>query len=476
MRSVWQLAGLLLVLAGCEVDAYETGPEVFSDPIEHTDDSFVFSYDRINRIDLELDDGALQILASERLFSYPRNKVRARGTIDGEAVGDVGVRLRGGLGSFKRFDTKPKLEIDLNEFSGDRFYGLESLSLNSMGTDCSGLVESLAFFAYDKMGVAASRTGYAQLFVNGADYGLYLVVETQDDRWLNRNFEDNSGNFYDGKYVYSGYWPTIVDFGVGRDHWFDLEEGDGVGFEDIARISRGVKRADRRGHLSDALWSDVDWDSLVTLLRVEQWIINADGYAMGPNNYRVYFEPDGPMVVVPWDLDSAFPVQGNDEGTDLAVRIARSEEDGWANPESSLARVCRLDPDCWGLWEERGPDVTAAMMDGELLALGHQLNELIGEGLRGDPRKQREDDTPCGRPTRSHSDAVLDYLETGEAKRGSEMGCNYLALTPVSGGLWTALLAMVAACRRARKHGMDCTVVERPGRVNSLAATKRSRP
>ena len=88
------------------------------------------------------------------------------------------------------------------------------------------------------MGIPTSRTGYAQLFVNGEDYGLYLVVESQDDRWLKRNFEDRSGNLYDGKYVYSGYWPTIVDFGKGLDHWFDLEEGEDVDFEDIGTISR----------------------------------------------------------------------------------------------------------------------------------------------------------------------------------------------------------------------------------------------
>ena len=158
----WVLGMVVFTMAvGCEAEPYGTGPLVYDDPIAHPDDGFIFSSERINRIDLEIGDDALEILASQRLLSYPRDKVRAEGMIDGEPLAEVGVRLRGGLGSFTPFDTKPKLEIDLNLFSGDRFHGLESLSLNSMSEDCSGLVEAVGFAAYGKMGIPTSRTSYA---------------------------------------------------------------------------------------------------------------------------------------------------------------------------------------------------------------------------------------------------------------------------------------------------------------------------
>ena len=88
-----------------------------------------------------IDEDGLEILRAERRFSYPRRKVRADATIDGEWVGDIGVRMRGGIGSFSRFDHKPKLELDLNEYTGERFHGLESLSLNNMISDCSGFAK-----------------------------------------------------------------------------------------------------------------------------------------------------------------------------------------------------------------------------------------------------------------------------------------------------------------------------------------------
>ena len=399
-------AGMLLLAAlACAPPEYGEGPEVFSEPTAHIGDSWIFSPTRINRIDIELGEDALEILRSERGFSYPRNTVRASATMDSEFIGDVGVRLRGGLGSFRAFDKKPKLEIDLNEYSDERFYGLESLSLNNMISECSGMREALAYEAYRMAGVPSSRTGYAQLYVNGQDYGIYLVLETQDDRWLRRNFLDGDGNYYDGKYVYSGYWPTLVDFAVGRDHWFDLEEGVDVGFSDITQISRGVERADATGEIDDAFSRLVDWEEVATLLRVEQWVGDDDGF-YGPNNYRVYFEPGRPMVVVRWDTDGSFPVSESDDGEERENRFDpdRWEQDGG----SSLNRVCLADTECRQIWEARKAEVEEVLMDGRLLALGEQLHLLVEEGVRGDPRRECDED---GSET---AEAILEYLATGE--------------------------------------------------------------
>ena len=60
----------------------------------------------------------LEILASQRLLSYPRDKVRAEGMIDGEPLAEVGVQPRPWF--VHPIRCKPKLEIDLNLFTGDR--------------------------------------------------------------------------------------------------------------------------------------------------------------------------------------------------------------------------------------------------------------------------------------------------------------------------------------------------------------------
>jgi len=443
---------------------YGTGPAVWDEPTEHNDDSWLFASDRINLIELEIGEDAMKILRSERRFSYPRNKVLGTASIDGEVVGDVGIRMRGGLGSFSGIDNKPKLEIDFNEYSGERFYELESLSLNNMIADCTGLREAISFAAYGHLGLPTSRTGYAQLFVNGQDYGLMLVVETQDDRWLKQNFENGDGNFYDGKYVLAGMWPKLVDFGIDRDHWFDLEEGEDIDFADIEAISQGVLDAEEYGCIDSAFEDRVDWDQILTMLRVEQWIGNEDGF-ISPNNYRVYFEAGKPMIVSPWDLDAAFPVNDNEGFVERSVRIGQengSEEesepwdpkvsfstDSWEDPGSSLPRVCLDDPACRDFWDHKGPIVNEQLMDGTLFELALELDALISKGRAGDPRLDCEEETIDGTVN-----AVLAYLETGEmddwGDGGEEYGCSQTGSTSLPKSILPALLGLLGLAVRRR--------------------------
>lgn len=139
----------------------------------------------VTRIDLEIGPDSEEILLTERRLSSVRNKVRAQVSIDGEEVGTVGVRLRGHLGGFQRYTRKPKWKLDFNVYSGERFHGLEALALNN-GGQTAFVTERLVHQAFAHLGLRASRLGYAQLFVNGEDYGLQVVLEPQDDRWLKR--------------------------------------------------------------------------------------------------------------------------------------------------------------------------------------------------------------------------------------------------------------------------------------------------
>ncbi len=374
-----------LLLAGCAGPGdYVAGPEVWSDPVPHDDDGFLFDNTRINRVDLTLDETAEEILRRERVFTQPRNEVRGLATIDGEDLGEIGVRLRGGLGSFRKYDKKPKWELDFNEFSGERFVGLESLSLNNGAQECSGGSSHLAFFATGLAGTPTSRTGHIQLFVNGRDYGVYIALETQDDRWLKRNFDNNDGNFYDGGYIQAGPWPIPLDFGKGRDHLFDLEEGVDIGAADISEISAEIEAAGEEGGVSEALWGLVDWTRLLRKFAVEQWSNNNDAYVPGANNYRVYFQTDGPMVMAPWDQDATFVLRAdNDDPLD---------DRRYKDPGGALAQVCARDPECLEAWGETAHEVADLLDDPSVRELVETFIEVTREGLDGDPRATCEPD------------------------------------------------------------------------------------
>ncbi len=370
---------LLLLAVGCEGTVYGTGPEVWSEPTEHLDDGFLFDQTRTNRIELTLDEDAEEILRAERVFTQPRNEVRGRATIDGEDLGEIGIRLRGGLGSFNRYDDKPKWELDFNEYSGERFVGLESLSLNNANEECSGARDELAFYVNGLAGVPTSRTGHVQLLVNGRDYGMAIALETQDDRWLRRNFDNNDGNFYDGGYVQAGPWPLFLDFGRGREHLFDLEEGVDNGAVDIAAVSAEVEAAGDEGGVSEELWRLVDWDRLLRKFAVEQWTANDDAYLTLANNYRIYFQTDGPMVMTPWDQDGTFRQPDED---DEAMHWSDNNTDSG----SALAEVCVRDAQCLAAWAETSREVADTLEGPEPLAFIENLIEVTREGWDGDPR------------------------------------------------------------------------------------------
>ena len=373
-----------VVLTACAVEPFAMGPEVWDDPVFHDDAGDWLFTDRIGRIDLDVDPDAEAILRSERVMTQ-KTWVTAEAVIDGEEVGPIGLKLRGGSGSFQGWDAKPKLKLDFNRVTGERFHGLEALSLNNAKMDCSAIGEAMAARVFAEAGVPTSRAGWAQLFVNGADYGLYLVVEPHDDRFLGRAFGDADATLYDGSYQWAGWLPYFLDFGQGRDDRFDQDEGPDVDFADIARISAGVVATLDTGERPPDLVEAVDWEAFHRFVATDQWLGNEDGYPTNRNNYHLVFPETGPMTVVPWDLDATFR---QDDAT------------AWTDPKGQLFAACLVDEAC----QTRHRDVAreiADVMDG--LDWDGQFDAFLAltrVGVDGDPRRRCSDDDLAARRAR----------------------------------------------------------------------------
>ena len=100
------------------------------------------------------------------------------------------------------------------------------------------IAETLAYEAFRAAGVAARRTGYAFVQVDGEDYGVYLNVETLDQVSL-RRWSDSTRHLYEGDYgsdAAGGAGAFEVDEGNEGDRDLDAliaaandEQGDGGG-------------------------------------------------------------------------------------------------------------------------------------------------------------------------------------------------------------------------------------------------------
>jgi hypothetical protein len=166
-------------------------------------------------------------------------------TIDGVELPQVGLRLKGGRGSFRELGQKAAFKIDVNHFvPRRRFAGLSKLTFNNMIQDTTQMRERLGSLMFTALGLPAGRVGYVEISVNGTNYGLYSHIETLDERFLERAFPgDADGNLYEGF--------DDLDLWLRDVAAFDQDAGDDDEKGDLRTLVRALDRATPphlRGH------------------------------------------------------------------------------------------------------------------------------------------------------------------------------------------------------------------------------------
>ncbi len=370
-------------------EAEDTAPDEDPEANRAWQDAF-FVDTVIHDISLELDEDQYRELRRD-----PHSYALANATVDGEPLEDVGVRLRGKIGSFRDLSGKPKFKIDINQTHSDqRLHGLKTLVLNNSVVDCSYLKEPLAYQVYRDLGLAASRTSFARVELNGDPYGLYVIIEAPDSELLEVTHpDDDEGNLYDGKYLYDwntgGY--TLLDFAAGVDDLYALEEGEDIDNADIAAVSQALDDAPRGPGYVEAMDPVLDWAQWHAAWAAEQWVGHLDGYQMNRNNYRVYFPPsDGKMEYLPTDFDYGFLSDGG-----WGV--------WWTSPLGNLASRCMLDVACRSTQVDAVESMLGRLDVAALVAKLDAMRELIREDAYDDPRRE------CGTGDIAW---IQDYLES----------------------------------------------------------------
>jgi hypothetical protein len=156
------------------------------------------------------------------------------------------------------------------------------------------------------MGVQASKTGWARVYVNGVDRGLYLNVEQPDENFAGKRFKDIT------QHIYEGVAPR--DLKVGNS------AGDNVSGSFL--VDHGWKVTPNKNDLTKlisianykdpanwykALDSVLDRAALIKFMAVENFLGHWDGYT-GPNvnNYFLRSSTRGKFTFIPWGVDQTF--------------------------------------------------------------------------------------------------------------------------------------------------------------------------
>ena len=139
----------------------------------------------------------------EDLKRDPRKYVKATMTEGDKVVfKDAGIHLKGAAGSYRDFNDKPGLTLNMNKFTEDqRFHGMDKLHLANSVQDPTYIQELICGELFRAAGVPASRISHAVVTLNGKRRGLYYFKEGYDKYFLQRNFGGRNGNLYDGGFL-----------------------------------------------------------------------------------------------------------------------------------------------------------------------------------------------------------------------------------------------------------------------------------
>ncbi|MBM4353783.1 MAG: hypothetical protein FJ109_08300 [Deltaproteobacteria bacterium] len=391
------------------------GPEV--DPL----DSF-FSLDAVHTIEIQVDPAGVASLVTQ-----PKVYVKAAVMIDDQLYPEVGVRLKGGMGSFVPIDQqqawghapgKSAFIIDFNRFvKGQDHLGLKKLTVNNMVQDPSGIHQYLGYALFREVGVPASRSGFATVSFNGDDRGLYALVESPDnEEFLKRWFGSDNGNLYEG----NGSDLTADGYGA-----FDQDRGDDTSKEDLRILSEALDAAPDGDAAYDVLDAVLDLEEYLTFAATELYLAHWDGYAWNTNNYQIYLDLDGALpVFLPWGVDQLFDetgILGPYHG------IMKTPGPSWVTPSRGfdsllhggrVHQVCFASPKCRAKLGEAFHEVIAAADSMDLAALASAARLVVEPYLLSEAEQ-------FGDPTAVEAalDQVADFIAARQTELAEWMPC-----------------------------------------------------
>ncbi len=245
---------------------------------EEGEGSNLFGIKQVHNYHLEFSDSAIQ-----QLHEDPKHYVRATFREGDDVYKEVGVRLKGGHGSFRMLDGKSKaaFTVKFNHFvKGQRFHGLRRIILNNAVQDPTYMSEYIGYGLFRDAGVPAPRIGYATLSINQEPYGLYVQVEAVSKDFLKRWYPKTEGNLYEGAFMDVMQWREMdLDSNQGKENRRDLR-----------RLAKSVEQADENNPW-ETLANFVDLDNFTRFIALEQLVNHWDGYTQ-TNNYRMYQNPE----------------------------------------------------------------------------------------------------------------------------------------------------------------------------------------
>ncbi len=255
----------------------DAGPASFPGPCAD-----VYDPDQVVRFDVEFDEATWQALLADRANLAQTYHPIVFRYGDEPAITDAMIRLKGNPYALQAWD-KMQFVVSFNETNpAGRFHGLRKVNLDHAPYDPTLLRPRVGFDYFADLGVPSSCANTAELYFNGALYGVFSNIEVVNKDFLDRNFADDDGNLY----KYGRIKETNED---------DLDTSDVDAFWAATTV--------------DELAATADVEQLVAFWAAEAALPFGDGWwGHNRNNFFLYHTVDRGFIALPWDPDFALDV------------------------------------------------------------------------------------------------------------------------------------------------------------------------
>ena len=239
---------------------------------------------------------------------------------------NVGIRYKGNsslTSAWRNGSLKIPFKLDFDEFEdyypeidNQRFYGFKQLSFSNAFADGTYMRDTLAADIFGESGLVAAETAWYEVKVDygegQVDLGLYVAIEVIDDTVIDRCFEDDSGNIYEG----DGRGVSLAEgtFGQIKDSFLkenNTKKADWNDIEKLYSVLHSNNRITDPEQWKKNLESIFDVDSFLEWLAISAVIQHWDTYGSMTHNFYLYNDPEnGQLTWISWDHNQVLAGEG----------------------------------------------------------------------------------------------------------------------------------------------------------------------
>lgn len=225
--------------------------------------------------------------------------------VNGVNYDSVGVKFKGNS-SYNNPSDKKSFKIDMNEYiSGQEIDGLKKFNLNNGFKDPTLMREKLFLDFLREINVPAPRCTYAKVYINNTYWGLYMLVEEVNKKFLEQRFGDDAGNLFKGdptgdlKWLGSNpslYYPK-----------YELHTNETVNdWTDLVALINAINNTPSQ-NLYDSLYYYLNVPTYLKSWAASNIFVNLDSYMGSGHNYFIYHNQlNNKFEWITWDVNEAF--------------------------------------------------------------------------------------------------------------------------------------------------------------------------